>query len=326
MTQARRCWFDRPAAGRILTYDPEFPAARPWPGPAVGPSRRCPVPRRPDFVEANAARPAGFSLVELLAVVAILGTLVSLSLPAMQSARESSRRAACANNLRQMGIALVNYESARRWFPPGDDALSGRSHAWSSFILPYLEESKTAGRIDYTRAWNDPRGNATIADVIISTYVCPSGVELYDGKQDYGGVLGSAVRLSEDDHLPPGWEHGGVLYATAADCPRPCRAGEVSDGLSRTLFVSEGVDRGFREVESDTRIGNARWACGTNCFLLSSPVVNTPDVDGFRSHHLGGVHGLFGDGRVAFMAEDTGPEVLMAICTKAGGESAGPAP
>jgi hypothetical protein len=100
----------------------------------------------------------------------------------------------------------------------------------------------------------------------------------------------------------------------------------VRDGLSRTLLVSEGVDRGTEGLDSDTRIGNARWACGTNCFLLSSPVLNTPDVDGFHSHHLGGVHGLFGDGRVVFLADETGPEVLIAICTKAGGEPAAHTP
>ncbi len=274
----------------------------------------------------SVAEPAGFSLVELLAVVAILGTLVSLSLPAVQTARESARRTGCANNLRQMGVAITNYESARRWFPPGDDAFSGRNHAWSSFILPYLDEGKIAGRIDYTRPWNDARGNATIADLIVPTYVCPSGIRMFEGKQDYGGVMGSAVVLDEGAPLPPGWAHGGVLYATSKDCRRPCRAGEVSDGLSRTLLVSEGVDRGFPDVDSDTRIGNARWACGTNCFLLSSPVLNTPDVDGFRSNHLGGVHGLFGDGRAVFMTDDIGPAVLIAIATKAGAESAGPPP
>lgn len=282
------------------------------------------MPNRLDSSRKSDRRPTGFSLVELLAVVAILGTLVSLTLPAVQSARESARRAACSNNLRQMGIALVNYESARRWFPPGDDALSRRNHAWSSFILPYLEEQKTAGRIDYTRPWNDPRGNAAIADLIISTYVCPSGMVSFPGKQDYGGVMGNAVVLSEDEapELPPGWAHSGVLYATADDCPRPCRAAQVSDGLSKTLLVSEGVDRGFPDMDSESRIGNARWACGTNCFFLSSPVLNTPMVDGFRSYHLGGVHGLFGDGRVVLLADNTAPEILMAACTKAGGEAA----
>jgi prepilin-type N-terminal cleavage/methylation domain-containing protein len=282
--------------------------------------------RRPDSAAENAAGPAGFSLVELLAVVAILGTLISLSLPAVQAARESARRAACSNNLRQMGVAILNYESARRWFPPGNDAYSRREHAWSSFILPYLDEQKTAARIDYARPWNDPKGNATIADLTISTYVCPSGIKTFEGKQDYGGVMGSAVRLSEGERLSPGFERGGVLYATADEWRRPCRAAEVSDGLSRTLLVSEGVDRGTEGWDSDTRIGNTRWACGTNCFLLSSPVLNTPDVDGFLSHHLGGVHGLFGDGRVAFLADETAPEVLIAICTKAGGESAARTP
>ena len=106
----------------------------------------------------------------------------------------------------------------------------------------------------------------------------------------------------------------------------PCRAAEVTDGLSKTLLVSEGIDRGFAEMDGESRIGNARWACGTNCFLLSSPVINTPDVDGFRSHHLGGVNGLFADGHVAFMGEDTPAEVLVAISTKDGGELAGNLP
>lgn len=268
----------------------------------------------------------GFSLVELLAVVAILGTLVSLSLPAVQQAREAARRAGCANNLRQIGTAITNFEAARRRFPPGDDALSGLHHAWSSFIMPFLEEQAIAGRIDYTRPWNAPGGNAQLADLQVRTYLCPGGIRSFEGKQDYGGVLGTAVRLVDDATLPPGWEHAGVLYATARDCPRPCRSAEVSDGLSRTLLVSEGVDRGSRDMENDSLIGNSRWACGTNCFLQSSPLLNTPHVDGFHSNHIGGVHGLYGDGHVSLMADSTDPEVLRAACTKAGRESAAETP
>jgi prepilin-type N-terminal cleavage/methylation domain-containing protein len=262
----------------------------------------------------------GFTLVELLAVVAIIGTLVGLTLPAIQSARESARRSQCGSNLRQMGIAIASYESARRTFPLGNEAHNGRHHAWSSFVLPYLEESVTASRINYALPWNHPT-NVELADTMISIYLCPSRIQSYAGKQDYGGVLGTSVVLSETETRPHGWEHGGILYATDAQGPRaPCHAGQVSDGLSRTLLVSEGVDRGFADMETFTRIGNAFWACGTNCFLHNSPVLNTPDVDGFRSNHLGGVHGLYGDGHVSFMLDRADPRILIAACTKAGGE------
>jgi prepilin-type N-terminal cleavage/methylation domain-containing protein len=263
---------------------------------------------------------SGFSLVELLAVVALIGTLVSLSLPAVQHAREAARRTSCGNNLHQMGLALSGYEAARRSFPPGDDAITFRHHAWSSFILPFLEEGNLGRGVDYSRPWNAVGGNADIADQVVSTYICPSGMERFPGKQDYGGILGTSVTLDDADPLPSGFEHAGVLYATAAACPRPCRAAEITDGLSHTLLVTEGVDRGFADSDSLSPIGNAHWACGTNCFLHNSPVLNTREVDGFRSNHLGGVLGLFGDGRVAFMNDQTSPTVLIAACTKAGGE------
>ena len=265
-------------------------------------------------------QPGGFSLVELLAVMALIGTLVSLSLPAVQQAREAARRTSCSNNLHQMGLALSGYEAARRSFPPGDDAAVLRHHAWSSFILPYLEEVNLAGRIDYQAAWNAPGGNAKLVDALIPTFVCPSGIERFPGKQDYGGILGTSVRLNDDDPLPVGFEHAGVLYATTTNRPRSCRAAEVTDGLSHTLLVTEGVDRGFAESGTLFLIGNSRWACGTNCFLHNSPVLNTREVDGFRSNHLGGVLGLFGDARVAFLNDQTSPAVLIAACTKAGGE------
>lgn len=281
---------------------------------------RCLLIQRRRVLRARSARRA-FSLVELLAVVAILGVLVSLSLPAVQSARESARRSSCSSNLRQMGIAIANYETARRTFPAGNDAATGLNHAWSSFILPFLEDDALAGRMNYRLPWNHPE-NVALADTALPGYVCPSAIEHYAGKQDYGGVLGTAVVLSEEATRPHGWEHGGVLYATHHDGPRaPCRASQVTDGLAHTLFVSEGVDRGFADVEAFTRIGNALWACGTNCFLHNSPVLNTPDVDGFRSNHLGGVHGLYGDAHVSFMTDGTDPGVLVAICTKAGREA-----
>ncbi|NUQ62818.1 MAG: DUF1559 domain-containing protein, partial [Pirellulales bacterium] len=85
----------------------------------------------------------GFTLVELLVVIAIIGILIALLLPAVQAAREAARRSSCKNNLRQIGLALHNYQSARRTFPPGVLGTSGTSgnqllHTWPTLILGYL--------------------------------------------------------------------------------------------------------------------------------------------------------------------------------------------
>ncbi len=80
----------------------------------------------------------GFTLVELLVVIAIIGILVALLLPAVQAAREAARRSQCTNNLKQTGLAIMNYESTFGELPPG--AFLGEGSSWSAFILPYLEE------------------------------------------------------------------------------------------------------------------------------------------------------------------------------------------
>ena len=280
-------------------------------------------PRAPAAV-AGPAMSRGFTLVELLVVVAILGTLIGISLPAVQRVREAARRTHCQANLKAMGVGLTAFEGARRWFPPGDDALSQRYHAWSSFILPFLDEDVVAKKIDYAKAWNAPGGNDVISDLTLPIYVCPAGIVQFAGKQDYGGILGTAVPPSGQAARHPDWDHSGVLYATDQNHRQPTRVAMITDGLSRTLVVSEGVDRGIEDTDTDSRIGNSRWSCGTNCFLHNSRVLNTPDVDGFRSNHLGGVGGLFADGRVQFFTEEIHPDVVIAMCTKDGREALGP--
>src|SRR5829696_3724580 len=103
-----------------------------------------------------------FTLVELLVVIAIIGILVALLLPAIQAAREAARRSQCKNNLKQIGLALHNYESARGSFPPGfvsraatvDGPGLGPGWGWATHILPYLEESTL--NIDLKREITDP--------------------------------------------------------------------------------------------------------------------------------------------------------------------------
>ena len=85
--------------------------------------------------------PSAFTLVELLVVITIIGILIALLLPAVQAAREAARRMQCANNLKQVGVALLNYEHACGTFPPGGLTLpSSCGHSWWVRILPYVEQ------------------------------------------------------------------------------------------------------------------------------------------------------------------------------------------
>ena len=267
--------------------------------------------------------PSGFTLIELLAVLAIIGTLIGLILPAVQRSREAGRKMQCANNLKQMGVALSNYEQAKKRFPPGNDQIADRLHAWSSFILPFLEQSAVSDRIDYTKPWDDPGGNLSKVDITIPLYVCPSGVRMFPGKQDYGGILGAYIKPDGEalNPLTTRDEHGGILYATDADYKLSATAASVSDGLSKTLLVAEAVDREMIGG-ADTHVhGDACWACGNNCFPLNSRVMNDPNVDGFRSLHFGGLNSVYGDGHVSFLSDRVDARVLIAICTRTGGET-----
>jgi prepilin-type processing-associated H-X9-DG protein len=281
--------------------------------------------------DAPSSPPRGFSFVEALVLVAIVGTLVVLLLPMLQRARESARQATCSDHCRRFGMALAAYEDAKEEFPPGSDAFTPdrakqppRLLAWSALVLPFLDELPVAVAIDYAKPWNDPAGNLAAAGTSLAVYVCPSGVQRYPGKQDYGGVMGTAVKRSAVESLVDDWEHAGVLYATDAAHPRPVRRDMITDGLAQTLLVAEAVDRGtFGDDGAPMPVADASsalWACGTSCILLSSRVVNDPAVDAFWSTHPGGIECLFADGHVVFLTDSVDADVLVALVTKAGGE------
>lgn len=283
--------------------------------------------------------PSGFTLVELLAVLAIIGTLIGLLLPAVQRTREAGRRMQCSNNLKQMGVALANYEQAKKRFPPGNDQAGERYHAWSSFVLPFLEQSTVSDRIDYSKHWDHKGGNSAIADMTIPTYVCPSGIKSFAGKQDYAGVLGSFInRNGEQLAVVNGKDlqflTSGVLYATGTTLyvpgtvpsQQPRLPASAGAGLRRAVENAPRDRRGRPGTgwRADTRrAGDAGWACGSNCCSLNARVINMPgeNDNGFRSLHLGGIYGLFGDGHVTFISESIDAPSLIAICTKSGGET-----
>ena len=118
----------------------------------------------------------GFTLVELLVVIAIIGVLVALLLPAVQAAREAARRASCVNNLRQIGLALLNYETQLGEFPPGLVGWEGdewMGHPAFLSLLPFMEQVNLRAQFDLKRRWIDPV-NQGVASSQIPSYQCAS--------------------------------------------------------------------------------------------------------------------------------------------------------
>ncbi len=258
------------------------------------------------------SRPASirhaFTLVELLVVVAIIGILIGLLLPAVQAARNSSRRISCCNNLRQIGIALQGYHLANKAFPPGGiepitpRRPQGRQLAWSAFLLTYLEQQALFEQIDFEKAF-DSEQNAAAAAEVISTYLCPSVPRTspkVDGRGacDYGGIYGERISGANS---PP---KGTMLY------DQPISMFEIRDGTSTTLIVSE--DGGWRD---------GQWINGRNIFDQAFAINQAPPFENdIRSHHGGGANALFCDGAARFLDEQMDLDTLAAICTRAGNE------
>jgi prepilin-type N-terminal cleavage/methylation domain-containing protein len=150
----------------------------------------------------------GFTLVELLVVIAIIGILISMLLPAVQQVREAARRTQCMNQMRQLGLAMHNYESAFKAFPPSrsepDDQLipSGVTanpgaesafQSWTTLILPYIEQTNLGDTFDQSQAWfdRDSSNNLTTVSTQLSLFTCPSTPE--QSRVDPYHVVGAAA-------------------------------------------------------------------------------------------------------------------------------------
>jgi prepilin-type N-terminal cleavage/methylation domain-containing protein len=216
----------------------------------------------------------GFTLVELLVVIAIIGTLVGLLLPAVQSAREAARRSACSNNMKQLGLTLLNFESTRKRLPAATDRtpaasnVAAGSYSWVAFVLPFLEETNLYNTISgstsrFSTPFSAVAGIEPQVRTSLGQLVCPSFAEDKSAAVVAGGLATSTCGVNNykaisgvgyTSQYPDSAVGGSGGGAITVQYWEPQRTGvpgpyagvslaQVADGTSKTFALAESREK-----------------------------------------------------------------------------------
>ena len=217
----------------------------------------------------------GFTLIELLVVIAIIAILIALLLPAVQQAREAARRTQCKNNMKQLVLALHNYESTHTVFPPSrlepdvaieDNASNDSAYmSWTALVLPYIDQGNLGSSINYERAWSSLVNRPAISRQL-PAFLCPSTPG--DGRQDGHWVVGAAAGDYGSVNEVKSRVYTDVLGV--ADPGSAARAGvlakgvknkmrDITDGSSNSIMIAEAAGQP-RVFTSDGPMNAARFA------------------------------------------------------------------
>ena len=291
---------------------------------------------------------AGFTLVELLVVIAIIGILVALLLPAVQSAREAARRVQCSNQVRQLALAIHNFENHTGAFPSSSTGSPGR-FSFLAQILPHMEQTNVYDHIDLDQAWYAPVNLERLKQIPIENFKCPSWIKTQMIAVDnsnivedsllathYFAVMGPKIECpSRPRHIYQvgpspdggdcrggGYSFDGIMYIRSETT-----AATIRDGLSNTLLIGE-----LAWSEQPTRwwpVGNSNghgWSYGGRNVMHG---INSLDIfvaknndQSFGSVHPGGCHFALADASVHFVSESIDLEIYKQLASRDGGEVA----
>jgi prepilin-type N-terminal cleavage/methylation domain-containing protein/prepilin-type processing-associated H-X9-DG protein len=263
-------------------------------------------------VKGHTRRRSGFTLIELLVVIAIIAVLIGLLLPAVQKVRESAARAACQNNLHQMGLAMQMYYDSNKAFPPAFAKPS--NYGWAVWILPYVEQDSLYRALQPTATTLSVNPNTTLP---LAVYNCPSDPDSAIINSHFRGYAKSNYAVSEQV------SDGGSAIKMAA----------IKDGLSNTIMIGErdasnqigalwaGRDTATPGASVASVIGRPTWPINTKyggglpCCSGDTAVGCTRFA--WSSAHSGsGANFVFCDGSVHFLSSSLPVDPTQKNCNK----------